>query len=131
MRVVLNTNVLLAALGTRGLCEAVLGSCLAFHEVIISEHIIGQVQRNLTGKFKMPARLAQQIERMLREHCEVCEPREVSSKACRDVSDLPVLGTAVAGKAEYLVTGDADLLKLGRYEGVSIVSPRAFYEKFK
>jgi predicted nucleic acid-binding protein len=52
----------------------------------------------------------------------------VAADACRDPDDLPVLGTSVAGQADYLVTGDQDLLTLRSFHGVAIVSPREFYE---
>jgi putative PIN family toxin of toxin-antitoxin system len=42
--------------------------------------------------------------------------------------DDPILATAVSAHADYLVTGDAQLLKLGTYDGVSIVSPRVFLD---
>jgi predicted nucleic acid-binding protein len=37
-----------------------------------------------------------------------------------------ILGTAVSARAACIVTGDADLLVLGEFRGVAIVSPRAF-----
>jgi predicted nucleic acid-binding protein len=46
-----------------------------------------------------------------------------------DPKDNPVVSTAIAGKADYPVTGDrAHLLPLGEYQGVRMVSPRAFFE---
>ena len=46
-----------------------------------------------------------------------------------DPKDDPVIATAVAAKADYLVTGDrAHLLPIGQYEGIQIVSPREFLE---
>ena len=46
-----------------------------------------------------------------------------------DPKDDPIVATAVAGKADYLVTGDrAHLLPLGQYQGVRIVSPRVFLD---
>jgi uncharacterized protein len=46
-----------------------------------------------------------------------------------DPKDNPVVATAVAGQADYLVTGDrAHLLPLGEYQGVRMLSPRAFLE---
>jgi len=46
-----------------------------------------------------------------------------------DPKDNPVVATAVAGKADYLVTGDrAHLLPLGEYRGVRMVSPREFLD---
>ena len=37
-----------------------------------------------------------------------------------------IIATAVAAKADYLVTGDKDLLSLGSYRGIGIVTPEAF-----
>jgi len=45
---------------------------------------------------------------------------------CRDPDDDRLLGCAAAGGVDYLVTGDADLLILGRYRDIRIVDARAF-----
>jgi putative PIN family toxin of toxin-antitoxin system len=45
---------------------------------------------------------------------------------CRDPDDAHVLAAAVAVGAEYIVTGDKDLLALGGYDAIRIVSARAF-----
>lgn len=45
-----------------------------------------------------------------------------------DPSDNRYLECAVEGKAEYVVSGDTDLLKLGEYEGIKIVTPTEFLE---
>src|SRR3989304_6032650 len=47
-------------------------------------------------------------------------------KVCRDPDDNVVIETALAGEADYIVTGDDDLLVLKRYESVRIVTPRVF-----
>lgn len=46
--------------------------------------------------------------------------------ACRDPNDDHVLATALAVKAEAIVTGDKDLLTLGQFRGMRIVTARAF-----
>ena len=46
--------------------------------------------------------------------------------ACRDPKDNIVLEVAVAGEADYIVTGDDDLLVLHPFEGVPIVGPAEF-----
>jgi predicted nucleic acid-binding protein len=46
--------------------------------------------------------------------------------AVRDSDDDAVLGTAIAGEADYLVTGDEDLLSLSTFRDVAIVTPRQF-----
>jgi putative PIN family toxin of toxin-antitoxin system len=46
--------------------------------------------------------------------------------ACRDPKDNIVLEVAVAGEADYIVTGDDDLLVLHSFEGIPIVGPADF-----
>jgi uncharacterized protein len=77
----------------------------------------------------MPAGRANEIATFVREHSEVVSPAAVPIGTCRDPDDLPVLGTAPAGKAELLVTGDEDLLALERHGGVAILTPRQCYER--
>ena len=129
MKVVLDTNVLLAALATRGLCEAVFEACLASHEIVLSEHILGELRRHLRGKFRMPARQADAILAFLREQATVVSPAKVEAGACRDRTDLAVLGTALAAGADCLVTGDRDLLALKTFHGIPVLSPRAFHDR--
>jgi putative PIN family toxin of toxin-antitoxin system len=131
MKVVLDSNVLLAALGARGLCEAVLAVCLESHEIVLSEHILGEVHRHLTTKFKVPARQARESIAFLREHCLLVKPGKVPARACRDADDLPVLGTILAAGADCLISGDQDLLTLREYRGVPIFAPRAFHDRLK
>ncbi len=129
MRVVLDTNVLLAATATRGLCELVLSECLQHHFIIISEPILAEFSRHLVGKFKLPEAQAGEIVKFIRGSSRMVEPTEVPAAACRDASDLMVLGTAIAGGAECIVTGDKDLLVVQSFGEVAILSPRAFYQR--
>lgn len=129
MRLVLDTNVLLAAFGTRGLCEALFAACIEGHQLVTSEHILGELRRNLTRAFRMSPRQADEVVEFVREHAEVVSPAKVPPGACRDPQDLPVLGTAVAGRADLLVTGDRDLLEAESHGGVPIVTPRRCYQR--
>jgi len=47
-------------------------------------------------------------------------------EVARDQDDNKVLACALEGGADYVVSGDDDLLALGNYEGIAIVSPIAF-----
>ncbi len=129
MKVVLDSNVLLAAFATRGLCEAVMAVCLDQHEIVLSEGILDEVSRHLAGKFKMPPVRVQEIVTFLREHASLVTPADVPPNACRDSDDRFVLGTAAAGAADCLVTGDDDMLSLGEFESIPILAPRAFYDR--
>ena len=129
MKVVLDTNVLVAAFAARGLCEAVFEVCLVSHEIVVSEHILKELRRNLTGKLRLPPEQTDAIVGLVRKHATVVKPTQVPSGACRDRADLPVLGTALAGGADCLVTGDRDLLDLGQFQSIPIVSPRTFHDE--
>ena len=131
MKVVLDTNVLLAAFAARGLCEALLEACLESHEIIISQHILDEVRKHLIRKLKVPPRQAGATVRFLKEVAVIVEPAKVPKDACRDRSDLPVLGTATAGGADCLVSGDKDLLTIGRFQKIPILSLRQFYNSLR
>ena len=63
----------------------------------------------------------------MRSFSIVVTPDVVAKDACRDINDLPVLGTAIAGGADVLVTGDKDLLILHPFQNIAILSPREFH----
>lgn len=54
------------------------------------------------------------------------DPEDKAPAVCRDPSDDSLLGCAAAGDANYLVTGDGNLLAVGRYGGVTILTAREF-----
>ena len=49
----------------------------------------------------------------------------------RDPNDNMIVACAIAARADYLVTRDRDMLSLGEYEGVSIVTPEAFLQMLR
>ena len=51
---------------------------------------------------------------------------DILADAVRDPKDLKFLAVAVGGNADYLITGDEDLLSLGVYQNVKIVTPAYF-----
>jgi putative PIN family toxin of toxin-antitoxin system len=128
VKVVLDTNVILAAFATRGLCEAVMAVCVDRHEIVVSEAILAEVSEHLRDKFKLPASRVREIVSFLRHQATMVIPVPISTDACRDPDDLAILGTAVAAQADGLITGDNDLLSLGTFQEIRILSPRAFYE---
>lgn len=101
------------------------------HVVILSDHILGEVAKHSRGKFKATKRQADAAVATLRANGELVEPVTVPLGTVRDKDDLPALGTAVAGSVAVLVTGDQELLALGRFRDVAILSPRDFYERLR
>jgi putative PIN family toxin of toxin-antitoxin system len=128
MRVILDSNVFIAAVASRGLCEAILELCLERHRLIAGEGILDEVDDKLRTKLKVPSRVVAEYVKFLRENGDLVRPKKLDPKTCRDPNDLIVLGLISPGAAQAIVTGDKDLLVMGTFNGASIMTPRAFWE---
>jgi putative PIN family toxin of toxin-antitoxin system len=126
MKIVLDANVIIAAFAARGLCESVMEVCLSEHQIVLSDHLFDEILRNLRLKVKLPANIVDSIGDLLREHANISILVPLESDVCRDPDDIKVLGLAVASKADYIVTGDKDLLVLKSFQGIPILNPRSF-----
>lgn len=125
MTVVLDTNVIVAALVAKGLCHEVVVRALGSSTVVTSAAMIDELERTLSAKFTLgPAATAFLEQLRLRVHLIV--PTPLAAPASRDADDDVVLATAVAANATVVVTGDLDLLVLRNYRGIEIVTPRDF-----
>ncbi len=131
MRVVPDSNVIIAAFAARGLCAEVFELCVAEHHIIMSEYILSEVREKLIDKIRLPQKIAQDIITYLREQSEILIPEKINISVCRDKDDLNIIGTALSGKARYVITGDKDLLTLKRYKDIKIVTPRDFWHHLK
>ena len=128
MTVVLDTNVVIAALVAEGLCREVLHRAVRLRVLASSDGLMDELDDTLRRKFAItPATAA--FVKAFRQQIQIVEPASLPKPVCRDRDDDLVLATAVAASADFIVTGDDDLLVLGGYEGVAIVSPRRFLER--
>jgi len=126
MKIVLDTNVVIAGFASRGLCESILELCLDSHRIVLSEELLDEIERNLSNKIKLPAGVIDEIVRLLVEHGDMLEPASLPLDLCRDPDDVMILGLAVAAQADFIVTGDQDLLVLNEFRGIPIMTPRSF-----
>jgi len=131
MRVFLDTNVLVSAFTTRGLCEDVLREVLASHDLIVSVLLFNELERTLRGKFKIPKTLISEILIFLGEDTILSKVGDYPDVEIRDQDDLAMLSCALEGRADIFVTGDKELIELRRVSDLEILSPRAFWEKLK
>ena len=125
MRVVLDTNVFIAAVVADGLCRDLVRVRVLPHTLITSEPLLHELRSISRAKFAVdPVELP--LLEQLNEEAEIVTPAELRGGICRDEDDDVVLATALAGKADVIVTGDEDLLLLKKFRGIEILSPRQF-----
>jgi uncharacterized protein len=123
--VVLDTNVIVAALVAKGLCHEVVVRALGACRVVTSLALLDELERTLRGRFTLGPAAAAFLEQ-LRLRVRLVEPVPLATPVSRDADDDVVLATAVAADATVIVTGDQDLLVIRRYTTIDIVSPRDF-----
>ena len=128
MTVVPDTNVVVAALAANGLCREMLHRTIRMRVLATSDALLHELDATLRDKFEVTSSVAAFLD-LFRASIRVVEPKALPAPVCRDASDDVVLGTAVAAGADVIVTGDQDLLVLGSYQGISIVSPRSLLER--
>jgi putative PIN family toxin of toxin-antitoxin system len=131
LRVVLDTNVLVSGLAYPA---SVPGRILSAWQqgsldVILSKYILDEMIRVLP-KLSRNKRSSAEIRDLADSFlfvAEIFEPTGEADETLRDSKDQPVLETLLAAQANYLITGDKDLLALAkRYP---IVTPAAFWER--
>jgi len=129
LKVFLDTNVLVAAFATRGLCSDVVRLVLAEHDLVVSETILAELGRVLADKIGLPDRAVRAVVRFVRQRATVMPPGSPAPPITpRDPGDVAVLADALVSGAEVLVTGDRDLLVLPVQRALRVVDPRGFWE---
>ncbi|MPZ77810.1 MAG: putative toxin-antitoxin system toxin component, PIN family [Deltaproteobacteria bacterium] len=131
MRGFLDTNVLASAAATRGLCADVLREVLASHQLLTSAQVLNELRRVLRTKFDLDQDLIDDFIWLMRQDTVLARPAQLPSVEIQDQDDLPILSAAISAGADVFVTGDKEILDLGRIEQLAILSPRQFWEKLK
>jgi putative PIN family toxin of toxin-antitoxin system len=129
MKITLDSNVIIAGFIARGTCELLLQKWFQQHfEVVLSDYILEEVKKSLQKKLKIQPSKIKEIELLLKKNATWVKPEKIKIKTLRDPSDLPILGTAIAGNSKFLITGDQDLLTLKRHKLIKIMTPRNFLD---
>jgi putative PIN family toxin of toxin-antitoxin system len=131
VKVCLDTNVLVRAFATRGLSADVLRVVLAEHELLVPELILIEFRRALAKKLRAPEAEIVFAEQVLRTQTVIADAVALAAPRVRDAADARVLASAVAGGADVLVTGDADLLIVAARSPIPILSPRELWERLR
>ena len=131
MKIFLDTNVLVSAYTTRGICADLLRYLLAEHELLTGEVNLGELRRVLRDRFRASPELIAAVETELRDQTIIPKPSRSSLLPIRDPDDGWMLASAIAGHADLLVTGDQDLLTISAQAPLPIVDPRGCWNRLR
>ena len=131
VRVVLDTNVLVSGLAyPAGRPGRILGAWRQGGlDVVLSRYILDEIVRVLPRlpRIKLTHSEIRDLADSFLFLAEIVEPSARTDERLRDEADQQVLGTLRAAQADYLVSGDKDLLALA--EWYPILTPAAFWER--
>jgi putative PIN family toxin of toxin-antitoxin system len=129
MRVLLDTNVIVSAVTTRGLCADVFRAVLAEHELVTCPKVLQEVRRILSMKFGVPEQLIAEYLELIGQEAIMAEADDPPDLPIQDQDDAAIVAAAIGARAEVLVTGDQELQGLKSIGKLRIISPRAFWEE--
>jgi len=133
MRIVLDTNVLVSATFWSGdslrimelvadkkvkliICLSIISECM---KIINSDEILyKKTQKKLSDK--------KIVRAVIQETSVIMVPTKKLSIVKEDPDDNKIIGCALSGKADYIITKDNHLLKIKNYKGIKIVTPKEF-----
>ncbi|MDR1276056.1 MAG: putative toxin-antitoxin system toxin component, PIN family [Candidatus Accumulibacter sp.] len=129
MRIVLDTNVVLSALLWHGTPHRLLAAIRSrsktqlFTSPALIDELADVLSRpSLAKRLTLIDRTAREVLADYVEAVDVVEPEHVPRVVPDDADDDQVIAVAVAVGADYIVSGDADLLSLGNYQGIPILT---------
>lgn len=133
IKAVLDTNILLSSLFWKGQPRKIADLAIEnkFHAITSSE-ILEELKCVLEEDFpQVPHEIRERILRDILSYSALVLPKKIIVKNLRDLQDAKVIACAVEAGAEYIVTGDKDLLVLKEYARIKIITAREFLEILK
>lgn len=123
--IVLDTNVLVSgSIVPRGNPAFILDSWRNGKiQIVTSFEILAEFQRVMLEKFHAPQHEVEMLNAFFIWKGKLIEPKQKFDIIKEDPSDNKFLEVAVEGKADYIVSGDKDLLRLKSFMGIQIISP--------
>jgi uncharacterized protein len=127
IKAVLDTNVVISALFWTGVPHVVVEKGLKGCFVSVTSHeILKEVTEKLEEKFGFSDTDTRAYVEILLLNSEIVVPKEKLHVVHKDQTDNKIIECAVAGRVDYIVSGDKHLLDLKKYNRINIVAPVAF-----
>lgn len=131
LSVVCDTNVYISAYNFGGTAREVLLYLLEQEvSIYISPAILDEVEGILNLKFNWPAAKLEETIQNIQGFTILVKPKKRLKVVSRDPDDDRIIECAVAADADFIISGDRDLLAIGRYKKVRIISLRQFLDQF-
>lgn len=129
----LDTNIFISALGWKGNPNKVFGKIVDGKvELVISNEQFAELSEALDyPKFQFTDEQKDRFKSLILEIATFVKPVEKIDIIKNDPDDNMILEAAIAGNADYIVTGDPDLLELKEFRGIKIVKAKEFLEEIK
>jgi len=128
VRIFLDTNVLVSAFASRGLCADVLRLVLVKHTLVTGEAMLEELTRVLTERIGIPGTVMEEITVLMRRHQVEPIPDTPTPFPEIDADDQIIMASAILADSDVLITGDRDLLDLQlEVHRPVIIDPRGFW----
>jgi putative PIN family toxin of toxin-antitoxin system len=133
IKVVLDTNIVISSLFWKGPARLIVDLAIAGKIYsVTSPEILEEVEAVLCEDFSdIPYWRVEEIIRDILSYSHLVVADSTVVKELRDIRDTKIIACAIAGRADYVITGDKDLLILEEYKGIVILTPRNFLEMYK
>ena len=126
IRIVLDSNVLISSYVFGGKPESVLKLIIADKlQGVTSQSLISEFLDVLRKKFKVSSNEIQRVQNEIQELFEIVYPKE-TLHVVRDEDDNRVIEAAIEGNCDCIITGDKDLLDLGKFKNIKILTADQF-----
>lgn len=132
LKVILDTNIIVSIFIKRTELAERIFEALKRHDfkLVISEEILKEIvevllRPNIRKLIKLNKKEIREFGHLLLEDALKVEPRQ-KIEVCRDSADNKFIECAVSAKADYIVTGDKDLLSIGQYRATRIIIFKEF-----
>ena len=128
LRIVPDTNILISAFIVEGNEYRLIEKCFKREILLItSADVIDEFKEvALRPKFGFTEEEVDDFVNALIEAAEVVMPKEKVSGVCRDPDDDKLLEAALEGNADYIISGDKDMLVLKRFRNIKVVTAAKF-----
>lgn len=130
MKIVLDTNILVSAIVFGGKPKDLIIQAVETGVVIYTSTFIEtELERVLEEKFSFSKESITEVKRFVTDTFTKSEPKNIPKIIQRDISDNNILALATFVEADFIISGDNDLLDLAVYTDIPILTPHQFLDR--